>query len=1067
MLGRNLRWYDMPASACTCRQLLTHSSQKSAFRLPPPWSVELLAIRNRSRVSPRSRPIRKDKPRPTNALPAPGCCDAGQACHFDAAPEDASHEHVQRKISAHQHSHDKDNNHQWDACSGHLRDAFERYTRFLEQALCICKKVHAEHFLSGHCDGRPAEQPHRYSHSPSSATSSSSAFKRMPHGKIVYRHATREESDCYGKPATEPVAQTTADTCCKGEQECSGEKRPAHSGRGGPDYSSSRRQGVFSRSLKKAAPADIEKQPGNFESVKFTIDGMDCSSCGNIVARAFDGVPGVRNTCVTFIAGTASCDIDLDVTTISEVVRLVERATNYKLARSDFTHPSLNLIMDSQTAQEISHNMPKGIIGYKAVSKREYQVTYDSSVIGARKVLEMIPRASLAPPSQNESLTAGRARLRNVFWTTIAAFCLTVPVVVLSWANPPVSEHTILYVSIVLATMVQIIAVPEFYRPALSALYYNRVVEMDMLVVISISAAYGYSIVAFGLILAGKGADSTKPLFETSTLLISLILLGRLVAAYARKRAIAAVSLRSLQSTTAVLVAESGTSLELDARLLHFGDILLVRPHTQIVTDGTVSSGSSDVDESMITGEAVPIPKFPGDAVIAGTLNTGGTLTIKVNRLPGKNTVTDIANLVEQAQSTKPRVQDLADKVAGYFIPVVVSISIVVTVIWVVIELKVRNRSVGPAVGNAITYGIAVLAVSCPCALGLAVPMVLVIASGVAARLGIIIKTADVVERGFKCTDVIFDKTGTLTENTLDIVAERIFERSAIPSAQIYALVRAMVKDNGHPVSKAIELALEKRGVSPIELATIESIPGAGVQCKWNGTAIRGGSPHWLEIDHVEVSTFADQGLAIYCVADGAGLLAVFGLRTSLRKEAKGVIQELQARQINVHVVSGDGPKAVETVASELGIPASQAASRQSPEGKQNYIRRLKDAGKIVLFCGDGTNDAVAVTEATIGVQIESSSDVTRATADVVLLGNLKGVLQLVDISKAAFHRIMFNFLWAALYNVFAILLAGGAFVLVRIPPAYAGLGELISVVPVVLTAATLLNKRFLVADEH
>merc|ERR1711939_312090 len=222
---------------------------------------------------------------------------------------------------------------------------------------------------------------------------------------------------------------------------------------------------------------------------------------------------------------------------------------------------------------------------------------------------------------------------------------------------------------------------------------------------------------------------------------------------------------------------------------------------------------------------------------------------------------------------------------------------------------------------------------------------VLVIASGVAARLGIIIKTADVVERGFRCTDVIFDKTGTLTESTLDVVAERIFEQSALPSAEIYELVRGMVKDNGHPVSRAIELALEKRGASPLQLSNLKSI----------------------------------QGLAIYCVADDAGLLAVFGLKTTLRKEAKGVIQELQARQINVHVVSGDGTKAVEAVASDLGIPATQVASKQTPEGKQAYIRRLQETGKVVLFCGDGTNDAVAITEAAVGVQVESSSDVTRA----------------------------------------------------------------------------------------
>lgn len=788
---------------------------------------------------------------------------------------------------------------------------------------------------------------------------------------------------------------------------------------------------------------------------------MDCSGCANIAARAFESIPGVTNIAVTFIAGTASCDIDVTMTNITEVMRLVERATKYKVDRLDLTHPSLNLLMDEKTAQEVTRDLPQGVLDCVPISKRQYRVTYVSSVIGARKVLEAFPAATLAPAAQDENTTAGYARVRRVCLLTVIAFCFTIPVVVLSWADTLLSERTKLYVSIVLATVVQAIAISEFYQPALSALIYNRVVEMDMLVVISITAAYVYSIVTLGLILAGDDGETTEPLFETSTLLVSLILLGRLVAAYARKRAVDAVSLRSLQPTTAMLFNKSGSSLEIDARLLELGDTLQIGPHAHIVTDGTICNGSSDVDESMITGEAMPIPKFPGDVVVAGTLNGRGTLVVKVDRLPGKNTVTDIADLVRQAQASKPRVQDLADKVAGYFIPVVVSVSIMVTVIWIVVGLKVRGQSAGRAVGNAISYGIAVLAISCPCALGLAVPMVLVIAGGVAARLGIIIKTADVVERGFRCTDVIFDKTGTLTENTLEILEEFILERDTLQSTHIYALVRAMVKDNKHPVSQAIERALSEREVSPLEVAAIESIPGAGTQCEFNGTVFRGGNQHWLELENEKVNALAAQGLAVYCVADGNGLVAAFGLKTSLRKEAKQVVQNLRARRVEVHIVSGDGTAAVEAVATDLDIPSTNIASRQSPEGKQMYIRRLKQAGKVVLFCGDGTNDAVAVTEAAVGVQIESSSDVTRATADVVLLGDLRGVLDLLDISKAAFHRILFNFLWAALYNVFAILLASGAFVTFRVPPAYAGLGEIVSVVPVVLTAATLLMKQF------
>lgn len=258
---------------------------------------------------------------------------------------------------------------------------------------------------------------------------------------------------------------------------------------------------------------------------------------------------------------------------------------------------------------------------------------------------------------------------------------------------------------------------------------------------------------------------------------------------------------------------------------------------------------------------------------------------------------------------------------AGYFVPVVVTISVIVTIIWLVVDLKVRNRSTGAAIGNAITYGIAVLAVSCPCALGLAVPMVLVVAGGVAARLGVIIKTADATERAFKVTDVIFDKTGTLTEDSLEVVSETILERPTMSRAQIQALVKAMVVENTHPISRAVSHSLTT-SVSPSNLEMVESIPGVGVQCTWNGTVVRGGNAYWLECDQDPlVSKVLDQGLAIYCVADADGLLAIFGLRTILRKEAKHVVEKRRRRDINVHIVSGDGTKAVETLARELEVP--------------------------------------------------------------------------------------------------------------------------------------------------
>jgi P-type E1-E2 ATPase len=345
---------------------------------------------------------------------------------------------------------------------------------------------------------------------------------------------------------------------------------------------------------------------------------------------------------------------------------------------------------------------------------------------------------------------------------TVVAAALTIPVVVLNWAPNPVPAQTRGIISLVLATCVQPIAVPEFYSQAMKSLIFSRVIEMDMLVVISITAAYTYSVVAFALTETGVELEQ-EAFFETSTLLITLVLFGRLIAAIARVRAIRAVSLRSLQVDTSMLLGPHDQISEIDSRLLHFADTIVVPAHARTVTDGIVVAGESAVDESVLTGEAIPVAKQHGNIVIAGTINCEGVLHVRITRLPGANSVSDIAKSVENALAAKPRVQDLADRVASWFVPSVLAIAVVVFTIWIVVTLKVRGENGGGAVGTAITYAIAVLAISCPCGLGLAVPMVLVIATGVAARRGVVIKAADATERGFKVTDVVFDKTGTLT----------------------------------------------------------------------------------------------------------------------------------------------------------------------------------------------------------------------------------------------------------------------------------------------------------------
>jgi Cd2+-exporting ATPase len=771
--------------------------------------------------------------------------------------------------------------------------------------------------------------------------------------------------------------------------------------------------------MRSTSRHDVEKD-GQTAHVLLSVAGMDCSGCANNLARALNGAKGTRNVQVVFVTGIAEFDVDLEATNIETVTALAEKATRYKLTPFSTDTATLPLFMAKDVAKRFADNLPTGVESCESGGKGLYIASYDPCLTGARYILEA-SEGQLPPPEHGAD--SGRCLVIDKGVKTALALGLSMPVVVLAWGDPPVSRDAKLWTSFALATAVQAIAYPEFYKPALSSLWYNHVVEMDMLVVISITAAYGYSVVALGLELAGYQLE-IESFFETSSLLIALVLLGRFISSWARRRAVAAVSLKSLQAPTAVL-CDGG---QIDARLLHCGDVISIPPHSNVVTDAIVITGSSEVDESMLTGESMPVAKQSGSTVIAGTINGPGLLTAKVSRLPGKNTIDDIAGLVAKAQNARPRVQELADRVAGWFVPVVVAAAIIVAIAWGVVSRET---------GTALSYAIAVLAISCPCALGLAVPMVLVVAGGLAARGGIIIKSVDVTERGFKVTDVVFDKTGTLTQPELEVVHEE----------GNFSLVKAVVAKDPHPVAKAVAASLEKHVCQPLKVTNVKSVPGGGIECLWEGKLVRAGNPRWAG------AKVALEGTVMCLTVDGE-LTASFALKSTLRPEANRVVEELRQRRIAVHIVSGDAPNAVNDVANSLGI--EHVAAQRTPAQKQDYVRALMDEGKTVLFCGDGTNDAVAVAQAHVGVQMESSSDVTRATADVVLLGSLEGVVQLLDVSKAAFRRIVFNFVWSAVYNFFAIILAGGATVKFRIPPAYAGLGEIVSVLPVIAVALTM-----------
>lgn len=804
-------------------------------------------------------------------------------------------------------------------------------------------------------------------------------------------------------------------------------------------------------------PPDPEKGLSGHEHVILSISGMTCTGCETKLTRTLATVDSVKNLKTSLVLARAEFDLDLCLGSVSDILKHLEKTTDFKCERVSTEGSTIDIIASSGSDAFINQPWPNGVTDMRVIDKETVVVSFDPNVVGARDLVENgwgSPQR-LAPLRGDPTLEAGGKHVRNVGWMTLLSIVLTVPVLVMAWAPLPKREIVYSSASLGLATVVQLVIAGPFYPTALKSLIFSRMIEMDLLIVLSTSAAYIFSVVSFGYLVAGHPL-STDQFFETSTLLVTLIMVGRYVSALARQKAVESISIRSLQESTAVLVADP-EDMEIDIRLLQYGDILKVAPDARLPTDGTLISGSSEVDESMVTGESNTVPKYPGSSVIAGSINGSGMIHVRLTRLAGDNTVSTIASMVDEAKLSKPKIQDIADRVASYFVPAVVALTIVTFVIWVAVGMGVRNQTGAEAAVNAITYAITVLIVSCPCAIGLAVPMVIVIASGVAAERGVVFKSADSIEVAYKTSHIVFDKTGTLTHGKLSVV-RGFYMDSDSHSAK--SLLLGLVTDIKHPVSMAVATHLKEQGVSGSVISDQKVLTGKGIEGKSSGLVVRAGNSHWLSLSSdARVQPILSQGYTAFCFTINDSLAAVFALQDSLRPESAATVTALADRGISVHLVSGDDDGAVRSVANTLQIPSSKVRSRCTPADKRTYIQDLlsQSPQPVVIFCGDGTNDAVALSAATIGVHMNEGTEVAKSAADVVLVRpSIDGILTAIAISRRAINRIRFNFGWSFVYNLFAILLGAGAFVNARIPPEFAGLGEVVSVLPVVVAAVAL-----------
>ena len=691
-------------------------------------------------------------------------------------------------------------------------------------------------------------------------------------------------------------------------------------------------------------------------------------------------------------------------------------------------------------SRTIERTLQKRVDGVVAASvsfaAEKVSVRFDATRTSPEAMAEAVSKAGfeLVLPSETEDgedreraarEAEGAARRREF----VVGVAFTVPLFILSMGSdmgllPWGGETWLMWLLFVLATPVQFYTGRSFYVGGFKSLRSGSA-NMDVLVALGSTTAYLYSVAV--LLLPGIG---DHVYFETSALIITLIKLGKLLETRARSKTSDAIrGLMDLAPQTARVLGEDGEEHEVDVAEVSPGDVVVVRPGERIPVDGTVRSGASAVDESLLTGEPIPVDKEAGAEVFGATVNQQGLLRIEATGVGKESALAQIVRLVEEAQASKAPIQNLADRVSAVFVPVMVAAAILTFVLW---------WAIGGDFVEAMLRMVAVLVIACPCALGLATPTAIMVGMGRGATMGVLFKSSEALESVHKIEVAMLDKTGTITAGHPELTDWIAFGDDNEDGDRLLALAAAVESGSEHPISRAVVQEAKRRGLDLPELEDLESVTGHGVTGKVGGRVVKVGKPAWALEDPsgggvepggaaaAEIDRLAEDGKTVFAVAvDGelAGLLAV---ADPVREGSKKGVERLRELGIRSVLLTGDQRRAAHAVAVSVGI--DEVIAEVLPQDKEAEVRRVQDEGYRVAMVGDGLNDAPALARADVGIAIGSGSDLAMETADVTLVGDdLQAVARAVSLSKSTLRTIRENLFWAFFYNVLLIPVAAGA----------------------------------------